>query len=884
MKQLRHFILLLGLLLAGLPCAAVAAGGALRAGRVLVVANGASPASLEIARHYMVRRQLPPANLVLVFPGLSTKTISPADFEQRILKPVRQRRLDLGEKNIDCAVLCRDVPYRVGEFSAATALMFGGTANLLPFQGFYRQGHAFDGAIPCHYLKLLPTTVLSAYTVDEALALVDNSQMVRSDKKNGRWYFCDGEGPRGVRNPQIPAAIALLSRNGARAVREASPNTANRDDILGQFTGATWLELNGNRYLPGSILDNLTSFGGCLLDNRGQMDLLALVSHGVCGAYGTVSEPTNSPARWADYSLPARYLAGFSLMDAYLQSIPDWQYGLVVGDPLMSPFNPPPEAELTLAAPSIPWGAAASGTVIATTPFGGSAIAWAELWLNEQELLLSYVPSVPAGTEAVFEVCGDNRTIHSRRITLFQTTRIPDMLRLLVEAGPEEQDAKAAPVGTATATADEKSIELIRTGKRNDKLLVRWFPSLNRREVPGNLFCRLTLTGKGKDEQKLEFIHQLEAGPLFLPSILLEFGAVPPTAGDSIAIRFAQNAYATASATAGQSTAQLLQQLAENASALPFFGRQSRWDMEVQNLAGASRMLIHPRTPGDNPPPLTVQVTVTRAEGSLFAEKIPGESTSKPNPCYGLAEAVLSPVWPVNRIETAFSIPPGHHWPGHNELRLIVGTQAGAETTQTAVYEMKKPTQNLEFAITNPLPALQEELELKLNPGPELAKAIPELLIDGAVATAWDAGTTRGIFRLSLPHVAPGTHQIQVQWVTEAGPRSPLVPFVPLARSAPQNIFVKRPLVETTTFSPQTVTTGHNVVVAFTGPYLRDGLTFLMDGQPLTVVRDPRIGLYWNAKIPKIADGAHKFEIRGNPVRETAGELPQLLIATEPVK
>ena len=289
MKPFFTVLSLLVLLLAG-PAAdpARAADETVRAGRVLVVANGYSPASVELARYYMLRRGLPPMNLLLVFPA-GKLSVTPENFTEKIMKPISRRCALLGGRNIDYVVLCRDVPYRTGDFSAATAVMFGGVNRIQAGQGYHGQTRAFESCIPSHFINLLPTTILSAYTMDEAIALIDASQTVYNNPKTaGRWYFCDGAGPRGMRNPQIPTAMELLDRNGIRISHETTPNVESRSDILGQFTGDVWLKLAGNRYMPGSILDNLTSYGGCLLDNRGQADLLSFVQHGVCGAYGAV--------------------------------------------------------------------------------------------------------------------------------------------------------------------------------------------------------------------------------------------------------------------------------------------------------------------------------------------------------------------------------------------------------------------------------------------------------------------------------------------------------------------------------------------------------------------------------------------------------------------
>ncbi len=868
MKRFLASLLVLLPLLAGSAAllADAPADGIVRVGRVLVVANGNSPASVEIARYYMLRRGLPPANLLLVFPASRT-SVGAGEFGEKILKPLLLRRKFLGERNIDFVVLCRDVPYRAGEFSATSVILFGGADAMRPAQGYHGQTRAFESCIPCHYASLLPATVLSAYTVAEATALVDASLVTYSDVKNaGRWYFCDGAGPRGARNPQIPAAIDLLTRNGVRCAHETTPNVAARTDILGQFTGDVWLDLEGNRYLPGSILDNLTSFGGYLLDNHGQADLLSFVQRGVCGAYGTVSEPTNNPARWADYSLPARYLAGFNLIEAYLQSVLDWRFGTVVGDPLMAPFNPPPAATLTLDSPSVAEGKVAAGTVRVNAPASGRGLAWAELWLNDQDLLLAYVPSVPAGTEAVLEIRNGEHVLHSRRVQLAAATPLPDLLRLI-----------------AAAPGSPAGLEVLPAGKRRDKLLVRWFPASAAEAATAKASCSLTLL---RDKERFPFQQPLRPAPLLQNAVILDFGQTAPVPGDAVTVRLTPAETATAAFAAGQPAPAFIDDLAAKLAALPSFGPKSRWRIERHGPATApfatptQQIWIVPKCIGDAPEPPAFTTEVSRTPGSDFAADFPEKPAPAFAPTAFIAETVLQPVWPVTRIETRFEVPAGRQSAGHNDLRLIAGTPDGAEGSATASYDVENPNLKPSFAIRNPLLAMREELVVEFVPGPGLAGAVPELLVDGRVAESYPAGAKEGRLRMALPHIAPGTHQLQAQWVADGKPRSPIKPFVPLARSAPQNVFVKRPLTEGVVFSPREVPAKRPFVLTLTGgAYLREGVRILLDGQPLELKRDPKVGCRWTAEVPALEPGPHTLAVEGNAARETGGRLQDLLMA-----
>ena len=98
----------------------------------------------------------------------------------------------------------------------------------------------------------------------------------------------------------------------------------------------------GVAFAPGSLADNLTSWGGLLSgDPSGQLNLLALLAAGAAGSYGTVSEPCNFLEKFPspqNYFFQAR---GFSLAECYYQSVTNPYQGLLVGEPLAAPFAQP---------------------------------------------------------------------------------------------------------------------------------------------------------------------------------------------------------------------------------------------------------------------------------------------------------------------------------------------------------------------------------------------------------------------------------------------------------------------------------------------------------------------------------------------------------------
>jgi uncharacterized protein (TIGR03790 family) len=369
---------------------------------VLVIANSADPASLELAWEYMKGRSIPPANLLRI-PFQGNVNISPKEFHRRLVTPLERRLNELPEP-VDYVVLMRGVPYRVDKVSVPTALMFRGPGRIRPYHPYYQRQIPFDGSIPMSGVRMQLPTIISGYNYEETRQLIENArEHYPSPGAAGTFFLCTGKGPRGSRAPQIDGAIAALEKLGAVAEKVQGADVRNRLDIIGQFTGAPRLALRGNRYLPGSIIDNMTSFGGYLFDPKGQMSVLTFVKHGACGAYGTVAEPTNSWSRWADFSLPARYASGFNLAESYYQTVRDFTYGLVVGDPLMAPFSQPAAVELAAPATFAP-GAKFGVRVRAREGREGEGLSSIEVWLDDMARDLRCTPVLTQGTACTLRV------------------------------------------------------------------------------------------------------------------------------------------------------------------------------------------------------------------------------------------------------------------------------------------------------------------------------------------------------------------------------------------------------------------------------------------------------------------------------------------------
>ncbi|HEV2320559.1 MAG TPA: hypothetical protein VGV18_12460, partial [Verrucomicrobiae bacterium] len=192
------------------------------------------------------------------------------------------------------------------------------------------------GAPGCSFL----TTMITGDSLAQAEQLVDQG--------------VDGDGTL----PQPPVVLAKSS-DIARNVRYAYFDNAifnvnvlgvssifrtNTDSIswpgncLGYETGLADFSVPDGLFVPGTIADSLTSYGGVIFGANDQTNELAFTEAGAAGSYGTVSEPENDPQKFPNPQVYFYQARGFNLAESYYQSINEPYLGLVVGEPLSAPF------------------------------------------------------------------------------------------------------------------------------------------------------------------------------------------------------------------------------------------------------------------------------------------------------------------------------------------------------------------------------------------------------------------------------------------------------------------------------------------------------------------------------------------------------------------
>ncbi len=449
------------------------AAGPVRAGgsglNVVVVVNQNSPNSMQLGNDYCQLRGVPPQNLLRLtnWPGGSVNW-SPGDFTNCLLNPLLAMIASRGLTNqAEVVLLSMDIPYRVtdgtNENSTTSDLFYGfktvGAEGscALPDDSTNSYAHAelpFSQGRPntasgCSFLAMMltDTNLAGAESILSRGVASDGSAPTQTV-----WLAKTEDELRNVRFVEFDNAVFENQVSGSAAVARVDTDATGFTNLGGLETGLASLVLVTNEFVPGAIGDDLTSYGGFIfdMDGRGQTPLLAFVEAGAAGSYGTVTEPCNYPEKFpdpVDYFYQAR---GFTLAEAYYQSVMNPFQGLVVGEPLAAPFARPGGAVWN----SLTNGAVLSGQVMLSPGFTAAAtnlpLAQADLFVDGT--FLATMTNVPPAAGNVLSV-----TLNGDTVT--QTVQANDTVAT-VAAGLAGALNGQTPVTQVLATAAGDRIEL----------------------------------------------------------------------------------------------------------------------------------------------------------------------------------------------------------------------------------------------------------------------------------------------------------------------------------------------------------------------------------------------------------------------------------------
>jgi len=303
---------------------------------VLVVVNAQSRESLETGAHYTRARQIPEENVVRVYPG-----IRPGGgwehFDHAVHGPVLDRMKERGiQDRIRMIVLTRGLPYEV-EGEAATWMFYAHGPRRAKLNPIFLTSVPFDGT-PVFGPGNYPAMMLTAFTKEETLALIDRGAASDDLHPPGTVYLLRGSGVRGKRHTQFPQIAAELDLMGVRAELTPGAGIEGKTDVLGYMTGAAGVPTT-NVYRPGAFAEHMTSFGGQIYNRNDQMSILEFVVAGATGTCGTVTEPTADLRKFPHAAFYVLYARGLTLGEALWQAVAMPYQVIMIGDPLACPFK-----------------------------------------------------------------------------------------------------------------------------------------------------------------------------------------------------------------------------------------------------------------------------------------------------------------------------------------------------------------------------------------------------------------------------------------------------------------------------------------------------------------------------------------------------------------
>ncbi len=358
----RPLALLVGALLLG-ACSAAAPQRTKRAPatgaeRVLVVINARSSASDSVGRYYAKRRGIDSTHIVRLALPLDDE-IGDIAFQTDIVSPVRAAIAALPVR-IDFIVLTTDVPIRVARKNgySVDAMLAGMHLAIPPMVGFdsvwlsrYRNPYYnADGPFASDRYGMYLVTRLDCAQVRDCLALVDRSVSAR--REQGPFFF-DAMPARGGTDGYATmnlllyrAAYQLPERGVVAQIDTTEAFVAPTVPVMGYVSWGSndshfdSVAYHAVRFLPGALAETFVSTSARTFGpvQGGQSRIVDLISQGVTGVKGYVSEPFTLALANPDI-LFDRYVRGATLAEAfYAASYMVLWKDLVIGDPLCAPY------------------------------------------------------------------------------------------------------------------------------------------------------------------------------------------------------------------------------------------------------------------------------------------------------------------------------------------------------------------------------------------------------------------------------------------------------------------------------------------------------------------------------------------------------------------
>jgi uncharacterized protein (TIGR03790 family) len=337
---------------------------------VLLLANGRSPESIDIADTYARLRGIPEQNILRLNIAREDDgwphTISPAEFTRLIWRPatrvVQQRGL---EDQLLVWVYSTDFPIRISTTPPISIQGITFLRNQLPDSEAVKMGtyHSplFTGPdnvnIRPHISQTfdtyaewlrdempLPSMMLGysgkkGNSLDRIRTCLSRGVASDGSSPTGTVYFVQTKDVRSeCRQWQHVGATYDINVSGLEVV-VTDQEPQGRSNVLGIQMGAANVRPDRNTYLPGSMAEHLTSEAAIFYKDS-QTKLTKWIEAGVTASCGTVVEPYNVWTKFPSAYFYYHYTSGCSMIESFYQSIRCPLQILLVGEPLASPWKP----------------------------------------------------------------------------------------------------------------------------------------------------------------------------------------------------------------------------------------------------------------------------------------------------------------------------------------------------------------------------------------------------------------------------------------------------------------------------------------------------------------------------------------------------------------
>jgi len=347
-SSFRYGVLVTAVMSCVVACKLHAGGSGLN---TVIIVNQNSSNSCELANYYCEARQVPPQNVLYISWAGGNTLWTSNDFQTNLVTPLLSMLAARQLTNqIDYVVLSMDIPFQTS---------FGSTVNSTTSALFYgsRLGNGSDGfgvtnSYAASEAVFRQATPVGAPGYSFLATMITAGSLTQAEQLVNQGVASDGTFPqppvilaktsdsaRNIRYPFFDNAIFNINIRGISTILRTNTDSVSwPNGCLGYETGLAQFNVPPGTFVPGSIADSLTSFGGIIFGSNTQTNLLAFINAGAAGSYGTVAEPNNDTQKFPNPQVYFYQARGFSLAESYYQSVNVPYLGLTVAEPLAAPF------------------------------------------------------------------------------------------------------------------------------------------------------------------------------------------------------------------------------------------------------------------------------------------------------------------------------------------------------------------------------------------------------------------------------------------------------------------------------------------------------------------------------------------------------------------